>query len=123
MRKRVEYVKRAVAANSEQKYICFELRGETYGIPASHLIGVSENCPRTSYYGLPEGVSEITYWKGRLYVVRSLSRAGDIYLFTRAQAGSYSIELALRVPGRVSVRFNDGSFTVMNMTSRVERAA
>lgn len=110
------------AADENQKYICFEMNGKTYGVPADDLIGVSENCPRVSYYGLPEGISEITYWKGRLYVVHSLGDGGDIYLFTRAQVSSYSIELALRVPGRVSVRANDGTFTIME-TTRNERAA
>jgi len=103
-----------------KRYICFNANGNSYGVATDDLAGVSELSPMASYPGLPSGVSEIAYWKGKLYVVPesdffSPQAGGAVYLFTHRSAPAYALDLAFKISGNISVKRNDGSFTVLSL--------
>jgi chemotaxis signal transduction protein len=87
----------------------------SYAVDAAELAGVAGGCPATTYPGLPEGVSGIVQWGGRIFpvVARFGGAEADLrsatFIFSAERGEGAYPEVAIAVDAPVNVFFAEKS--------------
>jgi hypothetical protein len=95
--------------------ISFTAGDRTFAVDAAELAGVAGGCPATTYPGLPEGVSGIVQWGGRIFPV--VARFGDAetdlgsatFIFSSEHGEGAYPEVAVAVDAPVNVFMAESS--------------
>lgn len=97
---------------TKRHLIQFEVGNKAFAVDAAELAGVATLCPFVSYPGLPNGVSGIVQWGGRIFPVVSpfaevaaLNPTECTFLFSADKLNGPFPEVAIAVPSSVRAWF------------------
>ncbi|MEW6057992.1 MAG: chemotaxis protein CheW [Bdellovibrionota bacterium] len=88
--------------------IRFELDGAAYVVDSAELLAVTSACPFTTYPGLPEHITGIVHWSGKVLPVYNVFHSANInpkegtFFICSIQDAPFGL-VAVAVPGPVRV--------------------
>ena len=107
---------------AKRHMIQFEVEDKAYAVDSADLAGVAIGCPFVTYPGLPEGVSGLVQWSGRIFPVVApfttpfteieLNSEQCTFLFSVEIKDGVFSEVAIAVPAKVRAWFPTGDETV-----------